>query len=156
MRTFANWMTVMFMVMHWIFRITVAYMAATGREFIVTPINFEIEVALLFITFICIVLTIKRNKFGGIIYLTTYMLYFGADIYSQIKPLITGMQFSLDIGMNLFTSILAVILSIAVMIDLLSDNVKRVDDKKTEWFYANQDLDKKTDDRDDKNNYRIM
>ena len=41
------------------------------------------------------------------------------------------------------------------MIDLLADHLKKPDDKKTEWFYNNKDLDRKVDEREDKNHYRL-
>lgn len=156
MKTFANWMTVIFMTMYWIFRIFITYMQATGRDFPVVPINTTTEIALLFITFICIAMMFKRVRTGAVIYLVSYLLYFGVDLYYQIIPLIKGETFSIEIGSNMFASIIAVILALAVMIDALSENIKAPEDSKTEWFYANKDLDRKTDDRDDKNNYRIM
>ena len=61
MRSFANYMIVMFMVMFWAFRIVVAIMAGMGNNFIVTPLDNTIEIVLLFITLICIALVIKRK-----------------------------------------------------------------------------------------------
>jgi hypothetical protein len=156
MRTLANWLTVMFMGMYWIFRIAVAYMAATGREFIVTPINQTTEVVLLFITFICMIMVVKRQKWGGLIYLATYSLYFGVDIYQNLIPLVNGTMITANISTNLVSSVIAIIIAIVTMINLLADNVKRTADVKTDWFYGNKDTDRKLDDRADKNNYRIM
>ncbi len=156
MRSLANWLIVIFMTMYWIFRIIVAYMAAMGRTFIVRPIDYRVEIVLLFITFVCIVLVMKRKKVGGFIYLTSYLLYFGVDLFNQVMPVIKNGSFDLDIGMDMFTSIIAVILAIITLMDVLADNVKTTDDKKTSWFYDNKETDRKLDDRADKNNYRIM
>ena len=156
MRSLANWLIVIFMTMYWIFRIIVTYMAQTGRDFMVTPLNQPTEIALLFITFICIVMVIKRQKWGGIIYLATYALYFGVDVYNNLMPLLSGSSIDLNMSTNLASSFIAIILAIVTMMDILMDNVKRTDDTKTEWFYGNKDLDRKLDDRADKNNYRIM
>ncbi len=157
MRSFANYMIVIFMVMFWIFRIVVVVVAQDGGTFITVPINTTIEIVLSFITLICIALVIKRKLFGGILYLASYIGYFGVDLYNNaIKPFLNDGTFSMTNGFSTFISLLAVILAIVVLIDLLADRTKRPADKKTEWFYTNKDLDRKMDDRADKNNYRIL
>ena len=66
----------------------------------------------------------------------------------------------MDIGVytNLFMSVIGMILAIAVMIDLLADKNRKNNpkDKKTDWFYKNEQYDRKLDDRADKNNYRTL
>lgn len=155
MKTFANWMTVIFMIMFWIFRIITAYFYQTSRTWICTPLNMNIEIVMLFITFICIILVFKRKKVGGFIYVVTTFLYFGADAFKVINPLLDGESFNINIGMSLFISVLAIILSVVVLMDVLSYNLKSAPNKKTEWFYNNKDLDRKTDNGEDKNNYRF-
>ena len=46
----------------------------------------------------------------------------------------------------------------AVLLDLLLDKNRKENpkDKKTDWFYKNEEFDRKLDDRADKNNYRTM
>ena len=61
MRTFANWMIAMFMILYWGFRVVVAYQASVYAEFFVQPINLTVEIVLLFVTVICIVLVFKRK-----------------------------------------------------------------------------------------------
>ena len=75
-------------------------------------------------------------------------LYCYGEILNNPRTDITGYT-------DIFVSALAIILSLVVMIDLLSDHLKKPDDKKTEWFYDNKDLDRKVDERDDKNHYRL-
>lgn len=154
MRTIANWMIVILMVMFWLFRVVVTYMAGIGRDFIAAPLNETVEIVLLFITLLCIVLVIKRKLFGGIIYLISNFAYYGVYLYNSVKPLIRGDQSFFAIGFDTLISIVAVVLSIIVVLDLLADKTKKPDDKKTEWFYKNKDLDRKMDDRADKNQYR--
>ena len=157
MRSFANYMIVMFMVMFWAFRIVVAIMAGMGNNFIVTPLDNTIEIVLLFITLICIALVIKRKLFGGVLYLASYVGYFGVDLYNKaIKPLLKGEGLTMASGFSTFVSLLAVILAIVVLIDLLADRTKRPADKKTEWFYDSKETDRELDERADKNNYRTL
>lgn len=156
MRTVANYMVVVLMIMFWLFRVVVAYMAGIGKSFMVAPINETVEIILLFISLICIALVIKRKLFGGIVYLISNIAYYGVYLYNSVMPLIKGEQFTLTNGLNAFISLMAVILSIIVVMDLLADKTKRPLDKKTEWFYANKDLDRNMDDRADKNQYKTL
>ena len=57
-----------------------------------------------------------------------------------------------------FFSLIGVILAVAVLIELLLDKNRKVHpvDKKTDWFYKNEQFDRKMDDRADKNNYRTL
>ena len=59
---------------------------------------------------------------------------------------------------NLFVSFIGVILPIAVLLDMLVDKGRKnhPKDKKTDWFYTNEQFDRKLDDRADKNNYRTL
>lgn len=157
MRSFANYMIVIFMIMFWGFRLVTAVMAANGESFIVSPIDINIEIALLFITLVCIVLVIKRKLFGGVIYFTAYLAYFGVDLYRvAIKPMLDGESLTLSTGLSTLVSLVAVILATCTLIDLLADKKKRPVDKKTEWFYTSKETDRKLDERADKNNYRIL
>ncbi len=156
MRTLSNWMMIMFMILFWIFRVIVAYMAGNNETFMVTPLNFTVEVVILFISLICIALVIKRKQLGGIIYLITNFGYYGVYLYDNVMPVIKGNQITVSNGLNTLISLVAVVLSIAVMMDLLADKAKRPADKETEWFYENKDLDRKLDDRADKNQYKTL
>lgn len=156
MKTAANYMVVMFMVMFWLFRVVVAYMAGVGKSFMVSPINQVVEIVILFISLICIALVIKRKLLGGFIYLVANFGYYGVYLYNSVMPIIQGNQVTVTNGLNAFISLAAVILSIVVVMDLLSDKTKKPADKSTEWFYANKDLDRNLDDRADKNQYKTL
>lgn len=156
MKTAANYIVVMFMMMFWIFRVVVAYMAGIGKSFVVTPINEIVEIVLLFISLVCIALVIKRKLLGGVIYLVANIGYYGVYLYNSVMPIIQGNQVTVSNGLNALISLSAVILSIVVVMDLLADKTKKPEDKKTEWFYANKDLDRKMDDRADKNQYKTL
>ena len=163
MKNFSTWMLVMCMVMFWVFRIIVAlagqlHFDIGGFE----PLNQQMEVILLFVVLVCIILVVKRKIIGGLIYLVSYGIYFGVDIANHIQTLTSAADINsqMDIGVytNLFMSVIGMILAIAVMIDLLADKNRKNNpkDKKTDWFYKNEQYDRKLDDRADKNNYRTL
>lgn len=156
MRSFSNWMIAIFMIMFWLFRVVVVYMVDFGKSFPVQPINITTEKILLFVTLVCIALVIRRKHIGGIIYLISYYSYFGADLFKTLGPIFKGESMNINIGLTAFMSAIGVILATVTMMDLLADKTKRKEDKDTEWFYANKDLDRQKDDREDTNNYRIL
>lgn len=155
MRSLMNWMIAFFMGAFLIFRTVVSLMAAKGEEFFVKPLDQNVEVVLLFVALACMIMVFKRLKLGGILYLVAYLGYFGADILNHIQPLMDGEQLPAGVPMQLFCSAIGVVLAVIVMIDLLTDHVKRSDDTKTSWFYNNADLDRKHDEREDTHNYKI-
>ena len=155
MKSFANWMIVTSMVMFWGFRIAVAYTAGKNIAFITTPINYIAEIVLLFITLVCIILVVKRIIWGGLIYLISYLVYFGTDLFNKIIPIMSGEQIGANVGFDIFISVIALFLAIIVVIDLATDYTKRPNDKKTDWFFNNKDLDREVDEKADRNNYKI-
>ena len=156
MRTFANWMIAMFMIMYWAFRVVVAYQASVYSDFFVQPINLTVEIILLFVTVVCIVLVFKRKLIGAIIYFLSYLAYFGLDLINQVIPVFTSGQAEITSPMGAFTSFLGIILAFAVLLDLFVDKGRKPKDKKTDWFYTNKEYDRQLDDRADKNNYRTL
>lgn len=161
MKNFSTWILVMFMIMFWGFRVIVAVTTELGIDFGgIVALNSQMEVILLFAVLVCIVLVIKRKMIGGLIYLLLYGMYFGVDLFNNVKMMISvedgtlGMSFIL----NTFISFLGIVIAIAVLFDLLVDKNRKLNpkDKKTDWFYKNKDYDRKLDDRADKNNYRTM
>lgn len=92
----------MFMGMFWIFRIIVAFQAQYGETFggfIV--FNSTVEIALLFIAILCMILVLRRNWIGGIIYLASYGYYFGGYIFSNIT---SEEEMSVAVMQNVFVS----------------------------------------------------
>ena len=160
MKNFSTWMLVMFMVMYWISRIIVAVCYQMHWDFgRIEPINQQVEIILLFVVLVCIILVVKRKMLGGLIYLLSYGIYFGIDITENIQNIVTALE-TVDINLyiNLFMSLLGIILPIGVMFDLLLDKNRKLHpkDKKTDWFYTNEQYDRKLDERADKNNYRTL
>ena len=161
MRNFSSYLLVAFMIMFWGFRVIVAVCAQLNWSFGgFEPINLQLEIILLFVFLICLVLVIKRKIAGGLIYLLSYGLYCLTDITENAAKLLnpTEGQPILTVYSNLMVSIIALILAVAVLMDLLMDKNRKAHpkDKKTDWFYTNEQFDREFDERADKNNYRTL
>ena len=160
MKNFSTWILVMFMVMFWILRIIVAISAQFNWDIAgMVPLNQQMEIILLFVVLICLILVVKRKLVGGLIYLLAYGIYFGVDVANNIQTIVEAIE-GADVGIyiNLFMSIVGIILPIAVLLDLIADKNRKnhPKDKKTDWFYTNEQFDRKLDERADKNNYRTL
>ncbi len=159
MKNFSTWLLVCFMVMYWVFRIIVAIMAQLHQEFFIAPFDLTIEIILLFVVLLCLVLVVKRKMAGALIYLLAYGMYFGSDVVTKMTAIFEDAS---QVGINDYTtliiSLIGIILPIAVLLDLLADKNRKAHpkDKKTDWFYKNEQYDRKLDERADKNNYRTM
>ena len=163
MKNFSTWLLVMFMAMFWAFRIIVAVTYELGADFGgIEPLNQTLEIILLFVVLACMLLIIKRKMVGALIYLLGYGMYFGTNVMTGITTLITvnsDMNMS-NAGMylNTFIALIGIIIPVAVLFDLLLDKNRKANpkDKKTDWFYKNEQFDREMDDRADKNNYRTL
>lgn len=146
------------MIMYWAFRVVVAITGSMGVDFVVKPIDNNIEIILLFVVLICIPFIFKRKLIGAIIYLLSYGYYFGRGLYTNVMQMINGETLSMDTYTNMFFSLIAVAIPIFALFDILLDKNRQKNpvDKKTDWFYKNKDYDRKLDERADKNNYRTL
>ena len=159
MKKFSTYLLVMFMIIFWIVRIVVTLMSQFGKDFMgMVPMNETFEIAILFATLLCLVLIVKRKLIGSLLYLTLHAIYFGGDITNKLSIIANNDPLTLGENMQLFFSMLGIIIPLAVLIDLLLDKNRKNNpkDKKTDWFYRNEEFDRKLDDRADKNNYRTM
>ena len=159
MKKFSTWMLVMFMVLFWLLRIVIALAYELKWNFAgLVPLNQSMEIALLFVFLLCLILIVKRKMIGALLYLLTYGMYFGTNVTSNIQTILDVANGTTDISqyLNLFMSVIGIILPIAVLLDLLWDRERKENpkDKKTDWFYKNQKFDRKMDERADKNNYK--
>jgi hypothetical protein len=156
MKNLSSWLITIFIIMFWGFRVVVAITGAMGKEFMVQPIDNNIEIILLFVVLFCIPFIFKRKLLGAIIYLVAYGSYFGKALFENIMQMINGETLTLDTYTNMFFLLIAVALPIFALFDILLDKnrMKNPVDKKTDWFYKNEQYDRKLDERADKNNYR--
>ena len=158
MKNFSTWMLVIFMAMFWAFRVVVAIMPEFGTTLGgITPMDSQLEIILCFVVLVCIILVVKRKLIGALIYLVGYGMYFGVDVSNNISLIMSG-EATMTNNFNALISLVAIILAVAVLIDLLLDKGRKINpkDKKTDWFYKNQQFDRKYDERADKNNYRTL
>ena len=159
MKKFSTYLLVMFMIIFWVVRIAVTLMSQLGKDFMgMVPMNETFEIAILFATLLCLVLIVKRNLLGSLLYIVLHAIYFGGDITNKLNLIANNESLTLGQNMQLMFSILGIILPLAVLMDLLLDKNRKNNpkDKKTDWFYQNEEFDRKLDDRADKNNYRTM
>lgn len=159
MKKFSTWMLVMFMILYWILRVVIAVSYDLKWDFAgLVPLNETMEVILLFVVLLCIILVVKRKMLGGLLYLLSYGMYFGTNVIDNIQNIMNAMTGTVEISqyLNLFMSVIGIILPVAVLFDLLWDRERKENpkDKKTDWFYKNEQFDRQLDDRADKNNYR--
>ncbi|MBO5479458.1 MAG: hypothetical protein J6A04_07260 [Clostridia bacterium] len=155
MRSMASYLLLIFMVMFWIFRLVVAFTASIGVDIGFVPMNMNMEIILLFVTMVGIAFVGKRMLIGAIIYLVSYGLYFGVDLYNIVMGIIGGTTTITDYS-NALASFIGVVLPLAVFFNLLIDKnrTNHPVDKKTDWFYKNDEYDRKIDERADQNQYR--
>ena len=94
----------------------------------------------------------------GALYLALYGIYFGGDLTEKLRIITSGETLTMDQMACGFFSLIGIILALAVLIDLLFDKGRKIHpvDKKTDWFYKNEQFDRELDDRADKNNYRTL
>ncbi len=158
MKNLSSWLLVMFMGMFWLFRVVVAFQAQYDQSFGgFAAFNFTVEVALLFIAILCMILVLRRNIIGGILYLASYGFYFGGYILTNAIPvLMSGETMDMSVMQNTLVSAVALIIAFCVFFDLLVNKIRKRDpkDKKTDWFFNNEQYDRKYDERADKNQYR--
>ena len=155
MKNLSSWLIAMFAFMFWAFRVMTTVMYSLGSEFVAVPTDMTFEIILLFLTFIAMILVIKRSMLGGIIYLIGYGLYFGTSIFNTLTA--NGAVMDMMTYTDLLFSGIGILLPILVLFDLLLDKNRKAHpkDKKTDWFYKNEQFDRKIDERADKNQYRI-
>lgn len=156
MKKMASWLIIIFMAMFWIFRLVISYLTSMGFEPTFQPIDMTTEIIVLFVSFIAILLTIRRKLIGGIFYFLVYAYYFGLTAVQGITDIMNN-----KVGMsgyeNIFISCIAIGLAIAAVLDLIlnKDGHEGKDNENTYWFYKNKKYERKLDERADKNQYRI-
>lgn len=158
MKSLSSWLLVMFMFMFWVFRVIVAFQAQYEKDFGgFIAFDFTIEVILLFVVILCMILVLRRNLLGGILYILAYGYYFGGYILTNALPaLIEGESLAMSVLQNTMVSAVALVIALCVLFDLVIARVRKRDpkDKKTDWFFQNEQYDRKYDERADRNQYR--
>ena len=144
-------------VMFWILRIIAALTDTMAIDFMIKPIDMNMEIIMIFVAFVSFVLIAKRKFLGAIIYMIGYFGYFGIALVTNLRKMTTTGGSVNDYGTVMF-SLVGVALPIFTFLDLLLDKNRQLHptDKKTDWFYKDEKYDMKKDERADKNNYRTL
>ena len=119
-------------------------------------IFYDFMIILLFVTIIVIVFIIKRNIIGALVYLVAYGLYFGNDLYNNVINILDGQAIGTDY-LSIFVSFIGVVIPFLTLMDILLSKGRKggTKDKKTDWFYENEEYTRKLDERADKNQYKF-
>ena len=157
MQKFSTWMVLSLDVMFWILRIIAALTDTMAIDFMIKPINMNMEIIMIFVALVSFVLIAKRKFLGAIIYMIGYFGYFGVALVTNLQKMTTTGGSVNDYGTVMF-SLVGVALPIFTFLDLLLDKNRQLHptDKKTDWFYKDEKYDMKKDERADKNNYRTL
>jgi hypothetical protein len=144
-------------VMFWILRIIAALTDTMAIDFMIKPIDMNMEIIMIFVALVSFVLIAKRKFLGAIIYMIGYFGYFGVALVTNLQKMTTTGGSVNDYGTVMF-SLVGVALPIFTFLDLLLDKNRQLHptDKKTDWFYKDEKYDMKKDERADKNNYRTL
>lgn len=149
---------VLFAGMFLFLRVVIAMMTQSGLDLMgMVSWNLTYEIILIFVALVCIILIAKRKLIGPIIYLATYGYYFGVDLYNRIITMPELTMTSVDVIMNLVVDGIAILLAVAILLDAIAQRVTKGKPKnrKTEWFFGNEEFDRKFDERADRNEYKF-
>lgn len=156
MKNLSTWLLAMFMVMFSAFRIIVVIETQQGSSLggLISS-NINIEIALIFLTLLCLLLIIKRKVIGAILYVASYVWYFGTSLYNIVMA--NGLDMNLNNALELLSAGIGILLPLLVLFDTLLDKTRKINpiDKQTDWFYKNEQYDRKFDERADRNEYKL-
>lgn len=158
MKNLSSWLIAIFAFMFWGFRVVATVLYSMGTDFVAPPMDLTMEIVLLFVTFICICFIAKRKLLPTTIYLIAHVLYYGIYLYQNVMSIMDGSAVTMNTYMSLLVAFIAVIIPVCAFFDVLLDKNRKAHptDKKTDWFYKNEQFDRKVDDRADRNQYRTM
>ncbi len=160
MKTLASWLTLMFLGLFWLLRVSITLAAQFGSDFGGFEVfNPTVEILLLFLSLLCFVFIAKRVIWGPIIYVVGYGWYFGSYLISNFFPALTsGEQIDMIVLQNSVVAILGIVLGLISLLNIAYEKtkLKHFSDNKTDWYFDNEKYERKMDDRADKNQYRTL
>ena len=157
MKNFSSWIIAIFGFAFWAVRLIGTVCYSIGSEFLFEPSDLTMEVALLFITVICLCFIMKRRLWAALIYLVAHGIYYTPTLITHLTNVINNTA-EIETYTVIFFELVGIALPIAAVFDVLLDKNRKAHptDKKTDWFYKNEQFDRKLDERADKNNYRTL
>lgn len=154
-----RYMLVAVIAIMWGVRIIITINSQYGLEFMgITPYNNIAEITVLFTTLLSMVLIVRKNVFGPVILLVSNAAYYGAFLINE--AMVVTENFTImdaEIQLQITFSLIAIILGVASCFEWLvtKNKEKFFRDTKRDWFFANDNLTKEVDDRQDENHYRL-
>ena len=159
MKNMSTWLLAMFMAMFAGFRVIVTITNQQGSPLAGLVVeNIAVEIALIFLTLICLLLVVKRKMLGAIIYAASHGWYYGIGVLNTVYGiLVNGETIGINNALEVLVSTIGVLLPLMVLLDTLADKTRKLNhvDKKTDWFYKNEQYDRKFDERADRNEYKF-
>lgn len=143
-------------VLFWFFRVIVTVLYQLDFSFFATPLNTNVEIAVLFATLPCIILVIKRNVVGAACYFGIYAAYFGTALYEVIMEAgVTGVN--IVNSANMLCILIGVVIPMLTFFDIVFNKNRTLGKgkKKEDWFYGNEAYDREFDERADRNQYKL-
>lgn len=143
-------------VVFWLFRAIATVLYQLEISFFATPLSTNIEIIVLFATLPCIVLVVKRSIVGAACYFGIYAAYFGTALYNAIMEVgVEGLN--ITNSSNMLCVLLGVVIPMLTFFDILinKNRILGTGKKKEDWFYNNEDYDRKFDERADRNQYKF-
>ena len=156
MTSLFSYLITMFAVMFWTFRVVVAVTYTASMDFGIMPLDINMEIIVLFVTLFSLILIVKRNIIGALIYFIAYGLYFGTDLYNGVINIMNGQTGVMDYT-SLFLSFIGVLIPVLTVFDIFFNKERKgsTKNKKTDWFYTNKEYERKFDERADRNQYKF-
>lgn len=156
--TLLSYMLTIWGIILWVFRAIITAMYTSGNAFLVQPLNTNIEIAVIFATIPCMILVFKRNIIGAAGYMGIYVAYFGTAVYNTLNNIVSEQGLNAGNSIDLFISILCIIIPVLTFFDILINKHRKSiigGRKSTDWYYKNDEYDRKFDERADRNQYKI-
>lgn len=152
-----SYLITMFAGLFWIFRVVVAVTTSLNIDIGFTVPDLTAEIIMLFVALLCIILIVRRQLIGAILYIVSYGWYFGKDILNAFIQIQNGEQLATMQAFNVFIAFIGVIIALATVVDIAINKNRKgsTKDKKTDWFYKNEQFDREFDERADRNNYKF-
>lgn len=156
--TLVSYMLTIWGIILWIFRAIITAMYTSGVDFFIQPLNTGLEIAVIFATIPCMILVFKRNVIGAAGYMGIYVAYFGTAVYNTLNNIASEEGLNIGSSIDLFISILCIIIPVLTFLDILLNKHRKSiigGNKSTDWYYKNDEYDRKFDERADRNQYKI-
>jgi len=150
------YLIISFTALLFIFRLVVVITTVLGIKFSVVSFSVVGELILLVLTLLSLVLMVKVKFLGALIFLVSSLMYYVPNLIDSFKNF-SEVTSTLEGNIQLVSSVIAVIIPTFAFFIILVTKKQQINpvNKKTDFFYKNENYDRNLDDRADKNNYRI-